>query len=68
MDKARKKKDISLEDLYREVVALRRDVSLFIPTETLDAYKNKKEILAAYKKAAMKYPLSITLQVPTKRT
>lgn len=42
---------VSLRDLFKEVRALRRDVSVFMPTESVDEYKNKKEILSAYSDA-----------------
>ncbi len=42
---------VSLKDLFKEVRALRRDVSVFMPTESVDEYKNKKEILSAYRDA-----------------
>lgn len=41
--------NISLKDVFAEVRALRRDISVFIPTESLDEYKNKKEVAAAYR-------------------
>lgn len=43
------KKNVSLKDLYKEVRALRRDVSVFMTTESFDDYKNKKEIISAYR-------------------
>jgi hypothetical protein len=52
MHKPRKtKKKVSLQDLYDEVRALRRDIELFVPTEALDEYKNKHEITEAYQEA-----------------
>ena len=42
---------VSLKDLFKEVRALRRDVSVFMPTESVDEYKNKKDILSAYRDA-----------------
>ena len=44
-------KNVSLGDLYKEVRALRRDVSVFMPTESLNEYKNKKEIMIAHRDA-----------------
>ena len=43
------KKNVSLSDLYQEVRALRRDMSVFMPTESFDDYKNKKELVAAHR-------------------
>lgn len=45
------KKNISISDLYKEVRALRRDVSVFISSDSFDKYKNKKEILDARRDA-----------------
>ena len=44
-------KNPSLRDLFNEVRALRRDVLVFMPTESFDGYRNKKEILAAHRDA-----------------
>lgn len=45
------KKQIILQDIMSEIKSLRREVSLFLPTESLNEYTNKKEILAALKNA-----------------
>ena len=50
MNNARKKK-VSLEDVFKEVQALRREVSVFVSYESIDDYKNKKEIRDAYRTA-----------------
>ena len=47
---------VSLKDLFKEVRALRLEVAMFFPTETLESYKHPKRIMAAYKKAVAKYP------------
>ncbi len=56
MDKVRNKK-VSLEDVLKEVQALRREVSLFIPTESLDEYSHPERIISAYKEAIKNYPV-----------
>ena len=38
-----------LNKVLREVRGLRYDLELVVPTESLDEYKNKKEIIASYK-------------------
>ncbi len=55
MNKIHSKK-VSLEDVLEEVQALRREVGMFMPTESLDDYNNPKEIVAAYREAVKKYP------------
>jgi len=45
------KKQVVLQDIMSEIKSLRREVSLFLPTESLNDYTNKKEILSALKKA-----------------
>lgn len=42
---------VSLKDLFKEVRALRRDVSIFMLTDSVDEYKNKKNIVSAYRDA-----------------
>jgi hypothetical protein len=42
---------VSLKDLFKEVRALRRDVSVFMPMDSVDGYKNKKDIVSAYRDA-----------------
>ena len=49
-------RSVSLKDLFREVRALRMEVAMFLPTETIDGYKHPKRIMVAYKKAIEKYP------------
>ena len=55
MEKVRDKK-VSLEEVLKEVQALRREVALFIPSESLDEYAHPEKIVAAYKEAIKKYP------------
>ena len=55
MNKTKSKKP-SLKDLFEEVRALRREVAMFLPTESFEGYKHPKRILASYKKALAKYP------------
>ena len=50
-------KKITLESLQDEVSDLRRNVGMFISTESLEEYKNADEILEAYKNAVKSYPL-----------
>ena len=52
----RLKKTISLEDLFAEVKALRQEVSLFMPTESLEGYTHPSRLLASYKKALISHP------------
>jgi hypothetical protein len=47
----------SIAKLIKEVAALRRDVSLLVPTESLSGYKHSKRITASYKKALASHPL-----------
>ena len=46
MEKVRDKK-VSLEEVLKEVQALRREVALFIPSESLDEYAHPEKIVAA---------------------
>lgn len=46
-----------LEHILSEVRTLRREVSLFMPSESLKDYNNASDIKAAYRKAASMYPL-----------
>ena len=46
----------ALEEVLKEVQALRREVALFIPSESLDEYAHPEKIVAAYKEAIKKYP------------
>lgn len=41
----------TLDTILNEVRSLRREVGLFLPTESIDDFANKKEILAALKNA-----------------
>ena len=52
-----KAKNPSLKDLFDEVRALRRDVALMIPTESLSDYKHPKRLMTAYKKAITEHPI-----------
>ncbi len=45
-----------MKDIFKEVRALRLEVAMFLPTESLDEYKHPKRIMNAYKKAIAKYP------------
>lgn len=49
----------NLNKVMRELKALRRDVSLVLPTEKLSDYNNPRAIKAAFKKAMKKYPPQI---------
>ncbi|OGC87722.1 hypothetical protein A2949_00460 [Candidatus Adlerbacteria bacterium RIFCSPLOWO2_01_FULL_54_21b] len=44
-----------IRDVLKEVRELRREVSLFIPTESLSDYAHPKRILASYRKAIKLY-------------
>jgi hypothetical protein len=55
MEKSKVKKP-SLKDLFDEVRALRREITMFLPTESLAEFANPKRIMASYKKAVAKYP------------
>lgn len=46
----------NLNKVLRELKALRRDVSLVLPTEKLSDYRNPKSIRAALEKAKKQYP------------
>ena len=41
----------TLETILSEVQSLRREVALFLPTESIDDFSNKNEILVALKNA-----------------
>lgn len=56
MDKT-KAKNPSLKDIFEEVKALRQEVAMFFPTESLDGYKHPERIMASYKKATTKHPV-----------
>lgn len=45
-----------LTRVLREVQSLRRDVSLIIPSESLDEYAHPARIIASYRRAAKKHP------------
>ena len=40
-----------LNNILAEIQSLRRELALFLPTESIDDYQNKEEILSALKKA-----------------
>ena len=42
---------VTLDAILSEVKSLRREVALFLPTESIDDFSNKKEILTALKNA-----------------
>lgn len=44
-------KSATLDTVLTEIKSLRREVSLFLPTESIEDFSNKKEILAALKNA-----------------
>ena len=44
-------KTVTLDTILTEIQSLRREVGLFLPTESIDDFSNKKEILAALKNA-----------------
>ena len=44
-------KTVSLETTLTELQSLRREVALFLPTESIEDFSNKKEILVALKNA-----------------
>lgn len=46
----------SLKEVLDEVRALRREISMFLPAESLEGFKNPKRILDSYKKAIAKHP------------
>ena len=50
-------KDITLDAIFSELQKLRREVSLFLPTEELKNYDNASHIKVAYRKALSRYPL-----------
>ena len=44
-------KTATLDTVLNEIKSLRREVALFIPTESVDDFSNKTEILASLKRA-----------------
>lgn len=46
----------NLNKVLRELKALRRDVSLVLPSERITDYRNPKSIRDAFKKAMKQYP------------
>lgn len=46
----------NLNKVLRELKALRRDVSLVLPTEKLSDYRNEKPIRVSLKRAMKEYP------------
>ncbi len=57
-NKDRKNENI-LNDIFKEIRLLRKEVSLFIPTEDIESYSNSKRIKNSYKKALKQYPISV---------
>jgi len=53
-----KAKDNRLEKLEAELARLRREVDMFVPTETLDEYKNADEIKAQYQEATRDHSIN----------
>ena len=49
----------NLNKVLLELKALRRDVSLVLPTEKLSDYRNAKSIRVSLKKAMKEYPTKI---------
>lgn len=47
------------EKILEEIKSLRRDISLLIPSESLDEYDNVDEILRAYKSAQKESELPV---------
>ncbi len=45
------KKNQTVTDILSEIKSLRRELSLFLPTESINDYENEKEIVDALKKA-----------------
>ena len=46
----------TLEKIYKEIKALRRELAVLIPRESLAAYANPKKIISAYQRAIAQYP------------
>lgn len=53
-----KAKDNRLEELEAKLSRLRREVDMFIPTETLDEYENTDEIKERYQEATHDHPVN----------
>ena len=47
---------ITLDKIYCELKALRQEVAMFLPQESLSSYAHPKKIMSAYKRAIAKYP------------
>ena len=47
---------VSLETIYRELKALRREVAAMVPVESVKDYAHPTRIVTAYKRATKKYP------------
>ena len=47
---------VTLDNIYTELKALRHEVALFLPLESLGGYANPKKISAAYKRSVSRYP------------
>ena len=45
------------QQILSEIKSLRRDISLLIPTESLEEYENGDEILTAYETACKEFDL-----------
>lgn len=46
----------TLEKIYNEIKALRKELDLFIPRESLTDYAHPKRIASAYRRAILCYP------------
>lgn len=46
----------AVERVAIEVRALRKDVALFVPSESVKSYKHPKRILASFRRAVRKFP------------
>jgi len=46
----------TLDKIYCEIKALRQEVAMFLPQESLSDYAHPKKIMSAYKQATAKYP------------
>ena len=44
-------KTTTLDTILNEVKSLRREISLFMPSESIDDFSNKAEIIASLKRA-----------------
>ena len=46
----------TLDKIYCEIKALRQEVAMFLPQESLSSYAHPKKIMSAYKQAIVEYP------------